>query len=98
MDGQKEVNPAADEVVERFDPTPVVRAEHAEDAFTRVIEMQAAKIPSDVFLFGALTSIGLSLGCHVLRRYDDSRFFGMWAPVLLTMGVYNKMVKLLHPK
>lgn len=93
-----EVNPASEESLKEYDPTPVVRADHAEDTFTRIIEMQAAKIPSDVFLFGAISSIVLSLGFHVRRKYDESRFFGMWAPVLLTLGVYNKIVKLLRPQ
>ena len=96
MPGQQDVNPASQKSERMYDPAPVVRAEHAEGAFTRVIEQQTAKLPSDVFLFAALCSMGLSLCFHVLHRYDASRFVGMWAPVLLIMGVYNKVVKVIR--
>lgn len=61
-----------------------------------MLEQQAAKIPSDVFLFGAIGAMGLSLLFHIGRRREGSRFVGMWAPTLLTMGLYNKAVKLLR--
>ena len=81
-----------------YEPTAVVRDEHAEGSFTRVIEQQTAKIPSDVFLFTALGSMGLSLFLELSGRHRASRFVGMWAPTLLTIGVYNKVVKVLGPK
>lgn len=98
MEREPDVNPASKESERAYDPTPVVRAEHAEGPFTRIIEQQTAKIPSDVFLFAALGSMGLSLFLHFRGRHDASRFTGMWAPALLTMGVYNKVVKVLRPQ
>lgn len=98
MEKKGDVNPAAEESVRAYDPTPVIRAEHAEGTFTRLIEQQTAKVPSDVFLFGALGSMGLSLGFFLINRQNASRFFGMWAPALLTMGVYNKVVKVMRPQ
>lgn len=98
MASTADVNPASEKSARTYEPTPVVRDEHAESAFTRVLEQQAAKVPSDVFLFTALGAMGVSAGLHLLGRHDASRFFGMWAPALLTMGVYNKMVKLLRPR
>jgi hypothetical protein len=98
MPKEADVNPASDASLEAYDPTPVVRAEHAEDAFTRVIEHQAAKVPSEVFLFAALSSMVASAGLQLAGRESASRFIGMWAPALLIMGVYNKLVKLLRPQ
>lgn len=98
MPTDPDVNPAGRESARAYEPTPVVRAEHAEGAFTRVIEQQTAKLPSDIFLFAAIGSMGLSLLLHVQERHASSRFVGMWAPALLTMGVYNKLVKLLQPR
>lgn len=98
MPSQKDVNPASKQSERAYEPSPVVRDEHAESPFTRVIEQQTAKIPSDVFLFAALGSMGLSLYLHVTGRGESSRFVGMWAPALLTMGLYNKVVKVLRPK
>ncbi len=93
-----EVNPASKKSEQVYEPTPVVRAEHAEGSMTRLIEQQTAKLPSDAFLFAALGAMGLSLYFHVTERYEESRFVGMWAPTILTMGVYNKVVKVFGPQ
>lgn len=95
---QQDVNPASEKSARAYEPTPVVRTEHSEDTFTGVIEQQAAKVPSDVFLFAALGSMGLSLVLELAGRREAGRFVGMWASSLLTMGVYNKIVKLMGPR
>ena len=96
--GDKDVNPAHDISERAYDPTAVVREEHAESARTRLIEQQAAKLPSDVFLFSALGAMGASVVLELTGRSRLSRFVGMWPPALLTMGIYNKLVKLLGPR
>jgi hypothetical protein len=98
MNKEADVNPASEASLKVYDPTPVVRAEHAEDAFTRLIEQQTAKVPSEVFLFAALSSMLVSAGLHISGKPDAGRFIGMWAPALLIMGVYNKLVKVLRPQ
>lgn len=90
-----EVNPAADASERAYSPTPVVRSDHVDDPFTRFIEQQAAKFPSSVFLFSAIGSMLIAMGLEMTGRPRASRFVGMWAPALLTMGVYNKVIKLL---
>lgn len=97
-DSSQDVNPAREKSARAYEPTPVVREEHGESTLTAVIEQQAAKIPSDVFLFAALSAMGVSLVAELTGRRETSRFVGMWAPTLLTMGVYNKVVKLLKPR
>lgn len=98
MTRRQDVNPASEKSEQSYEPTPVVRDAHAEDVFTRTIEHQTAKIPSDVFLFAALGCMGLSVAFELTGRRDASRFIGMWAPTLLTMGVYNKVVKVIRPR
>lgn len=98
METRQDVNPASEKSRFEYEPTPVVRAEHAEGTFTRLIEKQTAKVPSDVFLFVAIGSMGASLALEVAGRTRLSRFVGMWAPTLLTMGVYNKLVKTFGPR
>jgi hypothetical protein len=88
-----DVNPAARHIVS-IEP-PVLRPEHAESSLTRLLEQQAAKIPSDVFLTAALVSMVASLTCELTGRRRASRFIGLWPGPLLIMGVYNKLVKLL---
>lgn len=93
----KDVNPAGDRSLREYNPAPVVRSKHAEGTLTRLIEWQTARIPSDVFLFLALGSMGASLAFELSGKNSLSRFMGMWAPTLLTMGVYNKLVKTAGP-
>jgi hypothetical protein len=94
----RDLNPAAESSLREYEPSPVIRSEHAEGTVTRLIEQQAAKIPSDVFLFLALGSMAASLMLELAGKEHQSRFVGMWAPTLLTMGVYNKLVKTFGPR
>ena len=80
------------------EPAPVRRNDHVESSLTRLLEQQAAKVPSDVFLFGGLGAMVASFGLELAGRPRASRFVGMWAPTLLIMGVYNKIVKLGGPR
>ena len=90
-----EVNPASDKSEEDYEKTPVQREEHAESELTRLIEQQTAKLPSDVFLFAAMTAMGAAVALEVMGKSRASRFVGMWPPALLTMGMYNKLVKIM---
>jgi len=88
-----EVNPAseASEIVYRS--APVFRAEHGEDPITRLVEQQAAKFSSGLFLLAAIGAMAAAVVLEIAGRERASRFVGMWAGPLLTMGVYNKLVK-----
>jgi hypothetical protein len=88
-----EVNPHAETTVPP--PAAVLRSEHRENLMTRMMEHQVAKVPSDTFLIAALAAMGLSLVAELRGNSRASRFIGMWAGPLLTMGVYNKLVKTL---
>lgn len=69
-------------------------ADHGEGVIARTIENQTARLPSDTFLWAALGSIGLSLGLQAAGKKEMSNFVGQWAPTILIMGLYNKLVKL----
>ena len=94
MATQEDVNPASEKSEQDYRPTPVVRDKHAEGMLARLIEEQTAKLPSDFFLWCSFGAMGLSLYLELTGHRERSRFVGMWAPTLLIMGVYNKMVKL----
>jgi hypothetical protein len=79
-----------------------------EGRVARGIERQTAKIPSDVFLWGAIVAMGGSLAAQIVgmrssgkmmglggmhTRAPLSTFIGQWVPTLLLLGVYNKIVK-----
>ena len=89
-----DINPAAEASL-RGAPAPVLRPEHAEGDFARVIEQQTAKIPSHWFLLAALGSMSASLVLELAGRRRESRFVGQWPAPLLIMGLYNKLVKTL---
>lgn len=81
------------EVISR-DPQPAPRPEHREGFVARSIEQQTAKLPSDLFLWAALGSIGVSLAFQIMGDHKKASFVGHWAPTFLTLGLYNKLVKL----
>jgi len=66
----------------------------SEGIVARTIEEQTAKLPSDIFLWGALGSIGVSLYFELTGNAEKSRFVGQWVSPFLLLGVYNKLVKL----
>ena len=70
-----------------------MRPEHSEGVVARTIEEQTAKLPSDLFLWAAGASIVGSLVLQFSGRKDESLFVGQWAPTLLILGLYNKLVK-----
>ena len=67
--------------------------EHSEGHVARAIEEQTAKLPSDAFLWAAGASIAASLILKILDRHHEALFVGQWAPTILILGVYNKLVK-----
>lgn len=74
--------------------TPTQEAtQHSEGMVARTIENQTAKLPSDIFLWVAIASMGGSMALHLLNKKEESLFVGQWAPTLLIFGLYNKIVK-----
>jgi hypothetical protein len=67
--------------------------EHREGPVARAIEKQTAKLPSDAFLWAAGASIATSLILKMLDRDHEALFVGQWAPTILILGLYNKLVK-----
>jgi hypothetical protein len=64
-----------------------------EDDVTRRVESQTTAIPSVAFLGLALGSMALSLAFMLTGRRQAANFIGQWAPTILIMGLYNKVVK-----
>ena len=75
-----------------------------------MIEAQTSKIPSDIFLWAAAATVVAALACksaaaarrgprfappRFVTRRLDAAFVGQWAPTLLLLGLYNKVVKVL---
>ena len=68
-------------------------AAQTEGRVARAIERQTAKLPSDVWLWAAIASMVTSLGLQIAGKKKVSNFIGQWAPTLLILGLYNKIVK-----
>ena len=68
--------------------------DHHEGKVTKAIENQTSKIPSGFYLTLAVGSMMLSAAFAASsKRKDMANFVGLWAPSLLILGLYNKIVK-----
>jgi len=65
----------------------------AEDTVTKSVESHTAAIPSIAFLSLAVGSMAISLALMMAGRRQAANFVGQWAPTILIMGLYNKLVK-----
>lgn len=64
---------------------------------TRMVEDQTAKVPSLGYLGFAVGSMVVSASlAFIFRKRELANFVGLWAPSILIMGVYNKLVKIEH--
>lgn len=68
--------------------------EKTEGATAKAIEEQTSKLPSDLFLYASLASMGTSLALKCLGHKHTALFVGQWAAPFLLLGIYNKLVKL----
>jgi hypothetical protein len=73
--------------------TTAERYQQTEGTVARTIESQTAKIPSDTFLWAAVGSMVASASLYAMGNKETSVFVGQWAPTLLILGLYNKLVK-----
>jgi hypothetical protein len=71
----------------------VERGGATEDRFTGAIEANTARIPSSGYLAAAVASMAVSAVLKIAGKDEWALFVGQWAPSILIMGVYNKMVK-----
>jgi hypothetical protein len=69
------------------------KSQHKEGPIARAIEQQTAKLPSDTFLWVAIAAMGTSAVLQLSGKRQVSNFVGQWAPTLLILGLYNKVVK-----
>jgi hypothetical protein len=51
------------------------------------------KLPSDTFLWLVGGAIVGAVLLKSASRHKDALFVGQWAPTLLILGLYNKLVK-----
>jgi len=74
--------------------TVLDNTQHKEGKVAKAIEEQTAKLPSDLFLWAALGSMGVSLALKLAKKNHEALFVGQWAAPFLLLGLYNKIVKL----
>jgi hypothetical protein len=73
--------------------SPMSQHDHSEGTFAQMIEDQTARMPSDAFLWTAIGSMGVSLALELAGKRHLGIFVGQWAPTILILGLYNKIVK-----
>jgi hypothetical protein len=70
--------------------------EQREGPVARTLEAQTSKLPSDLWLWASIASMAASFGLQLSSNKKTkavSNFIGQWAPTLLILGLYNKLVK-----
>jgi len=50
-------------------------------------------LPSSVYYGGVLGSIALSVFLFMSGKRETGIFVGLWAPTILNLGLYNKMLR-----
>jgi hypothetical protein len=65
----------------------------SEGRVARAIEEQTSKLPSDTFLWLAVSAMATSATLQLMGNKHVSLFVGQWAPSFLLFGIYNKLVK-----
>lgn len=64
-----------------------------EGSFTKTIEEQTERIPSIAFLTLGIGAVAAALTLKAMGQDNTANFVGMWAPTILIIGIYNKLVK-----
>jgi len=67
--------------------------EKGEGVMAKEIEDVTAEVPSDAFLWSAVSIMGVSLSLKLMQKDSLALFVGQWAAPILITGVYNKIVK-----
>jgi hypothetical protein len=65
-----------------------------EGRLTRRIERRTSRVPSLTFFGLAAGSMVASAALMASRRKQLANFVGQWAPTILIIGLYNKVVKI----
>ena len=65
-----------------------------EGKMTRKVERHTSKMPSMTFLGLAVGSMVASAALMISERKQLANFVGQWAPTILILGLYNKIVKI----
>jgi len=66
---------------------------YAEGKVAKTIEHQTAKMPSDIFLWTALSTMGVALFLQMSGKRHRGLLLGQLAAPILILGLYNKLVK-----
>ena len=92
--------PASDPPSSIPDPATQARTSYAGDRAPRAagrlaasIGTQAARLPSDAFLWAAIGSMGVSAALQASGKRHASLFIGQWAPAFLLLGIYSRLVR-----
>jgi hypothetical protein len=64
-----------------------------EDMATSSIEQVTKRVPSAGFLGLAIGAMAVSATLMLMKRKTWANFVGQWAPTILILGTYNKLVK-----
>jgi hypothetical protein len=87
------MNEAKDAEARRDEQRSDRMEERKEGRMTRKVEHKTSKVPSMTFLGLAVGSMVASAALMISEKKQLANFVGQWAPTILILGLYNKIVK-----
>lgn len=62
----------------------------------RPVDEVASRIPAAPYIAGVAASIVASAALFASGKRSAALFVGLWAPTVLNMGIYNKLLQVRH--
>jgi hypothetical protein len=79
-------------------PRGAQQLRHDAAGLANLIEKQVDRIPSDIFLWAALGSMGAALFLQLSGNKEKAFEVGQWSGAVLILGLYNKIFKEAQPE
>ena len=71
---------------------PNTPGEYSQDDTARTLQGRRERISSDTFLWAGFAAMAASATLQAMGNKHISLFVGQWAPTLLILGLYNRVV------
>lgn len=66
----------------------------AMDMMSAFVHLTLAKVPQIAWLFGSIFCIFCSFLLFIFGKKHESLFVGQWAPTMLLLGFYQRLIKI----
>jgi hypothetical protein len=78
-------------------PRGAQQLRHEAAGLANILDKHADRIPSNIFLWAALGSMGAALFLQLSGNREKALEMGQWSGAVLVLGLYNKIFKEAQP-